>query len=709
LNSTAGLPVAPRLAAGAAVLCALAFGLAAGFVGLAAAGPELITRAADILRLPRATTARQIPVRLRGVVTLHDTAGQLLFVQDPSAGIYIWGRAGSDLNPGDDVEVEGTTAPGRFSPIVSLASARVMGRAALPQPRRVSLEEIDSGALDSQWVEVEAVVRGQSQEGDLPSLRLASATARLPALLYSNGQPLRTNLVDARIRLRGVAATRFGHDAQVLGFHLLVPGPEHLAVIEPGAADPFARPPASIESLRARRYPPDTDRRIRVQGVVTLHRPGRMLVVQDGTGAVEVRGPIAGSFAPGDVVEVAGFRGGDRNAPWLEEAEVRRADPPGKGGPEQPGAPGAPTMTAPPVLPAQPGGIASTNLPAGPVLVQLEATLLQTRLGAGSETTLGLAWDHQLVEVNLPDGAASRPQVAWAPGARVRVVGVWDAASGSPSGAQGGMHTGPARLWLRSLDDLQILAPPPFRWAGHGLALLAALAGAGLAGWSWHVRRRTEATLRRQEHELRQAFEERERLARDLHDNLIQSIYAVGLRLEESQRRVADEPQRVKDALAQSLGVLNRLIRDARGFIDGLRPQTVSGGELEAALKSMVILMAQPHGPRFIVHVDPEAARALDSNQATHLLHVAREAMSNASRHSQARQCSVRLEHRAGLRQFEIRDDGVGFVLDAADRPGYGLGNMRARARDLSATFRVDTAPGVGTSIRLELPPDPSR
>jgi signal transduction histidine kinase len=200
---------------------------------------------------------------------------------------------------------------------------------------------------------------------------------------------------------------------------------------------------------------------------------------------------------------------------------------------------------------------------------------------------------------------------------------------------------------------------------------------------------------------------ERDRIGRDLHDSIIQSLYAVGLSLEDVPELMAGSPAEASDRIDEAIESINLAIRDIRNFIYGLRPEAVDGSNVLAGLAAL----AEDVGRQALVDVetdlDQEAHLDLDEDAGRHLLQFAREALSNAARHGRPGRIVVRLSGEdTGAARLEISDDGVGFDPASARRTGHhGLENMEARAEALGARLTVDSRPGAGTRIILILGP----
>lgn len=245
-------------------------------------------------------------------------------------------------------------------------------------------------------------------------------------------------------------------------------------------------------------------------------------------------------------------------------------------------------------------------------------------------------------------------------------------------------------------------------WFWHGLRLLTYFLVLGYVsrGYLRIVSELTGALTqaRRAEEGLRQALEERERLARDLHDGIIQSIYAIGLSLAECRRLIVKDAQQAAKQLGEAITDLNTVIRDVRNFIVGIEPEIVDGKELETAMASLVRTMEGAHTLRFRLQMDPAAADRVTPSQATHLLYIAKEAMSNSLRHSNARNGLVSLRLGNGCVRLTVEDDGTGFNPRGTADQGHGLRNIQARAKELGAHCEVQSLSGHGTRVVLDVP-----
>ncbi len=218
-------------------------------------------------------------------------------------------------------------------------------------------------------------------------------------------------------------------------------------------------------------------------------------------------------------------------------------------------------------------------------------------------------------------------------------------------------------------------------------------------------RKRMEETLRQRERALRAAIEERERISQDLHDGILQSLFAVGLALESAKLTMPPRNLKVsRTSLNQAIDQLNDVMREIRNFIAGLGSDLLQGKDLPAALKQMLASLTEHQATRVRLAVEDRAAKALSTEQSLHLIRVIQEAVSNCIKHGHAQEARVSLRMlKRGVR-LSVRDNGRGFNQDAIKKAGRGLANMAARARKLGGRFTILSKVNEGTNIVLDFP-----
>ena len=199
-------------------------------------------------------------------------------------------------------------------------------------------------------------------------------------------------------------------------------------------------------------------------------------------------------------------------------------------------------------------------------------------------------------------------------------------------------------------------------------------------------------------------LEERERIGQDLHDGIIQSIYATGLGVEECVRLTDEAPGEVKARLEQVIEDLNVVIRDVRNYIVGLGPEGFQDGDLGQALADLARGLSLNGQIDLDLSVEPGINGALTPEQAGQFFHICREALTNVVKHALASRVALTIKRGKGVLLLTVKDDGVGFDPSHHACAGQGLRNMAERARRLGGSLNVESAPDLGTRMTLELP-----
>lgn len=236
----------------------------------------------------------------------------------------------------------------------------------------------------------------------------------------------------------------------------------------------------------------------------------------------------------------------------------------------------------------------------------------------------------------------------------------------------------------------------------------------GILGMSRDVteRKRMEEMLRQRERDVRAAIEERERISEDLHDGILQSIFAVGLGLESCRTLVAKLPRKkaatpLMAGLNRAIGQLNHVMTDVRNFIAGIESHVLEEADIGQTLRTMVQAMCASNGTACRVTIEEAAVRELSTEQAYHAMNVIREALSNSLRHSEAGRITLSFKRLRRSVRLSVTDNGKGFIPDSARDAGHGLINMSARARKLGGRIEVHSRPRQGTKVLLDIPGRP--
>ncbi len=199
---------------------------------------------------------------------------------------------------------------------------------------------------------------------------------------------------------------------------------------------------------------------------------------------------------------------------------------------------------------------------------------------------------------------------------------------------------------------------------------------------------------------------DRERIGRELHDGIIQNIYAAGLNLEEVLNRLADSPDHARAQIQIVMGTLDQTIQDIRNYIFNLQDNE-EARDLETRLQEMV------HDLRLdtLLEVDLQILGprcCCPPQQLTaQLTQITREALSNIVQHAQASQVQVTLAYEGHQIRLVVADNGLGLepaALETTALNGHGIPNMQARARLLGGTLAIRSSPGQGTEVAVTVP-----
>lgn len=200
-------------------------------------------------------------------------------------------------------------------------------------------------------------------------------------------------------------------------------------------------------------------------------------------------------------------------------------------------------------------------------------------------------------------------------------------------------------------------------------------------------------------------LEERERIGMDLHDGVIQSIYAVGLGLEDVMYQLEGQAgEEVRPAIEKAIDDLTGVIKDIRSYIFDLRPAGSEGTDLRDAIRHLVddVRVNALIDVKFECKTD--MLDLLDEQQSITLFHIAQEALNNVIKHSGATAATVRLTQKGRRFVLDVQDAGAGFELqEGGPKEKHGLRNMRDRARSVGGELTIDSGPGRGTAVRLEV------
>lgn len=260
----------------------------------------------------------------------------------------------------------------------------------------------------------------------------------------------------------------------------------------------------------------------------------------------------------------------------------------------------------------------------------------------------------------------------------------------------------PIRLSERVLGVVEAYSTEPNHFGDEDTALLAAFADQAATAIE-------TARLFGQARELA-LLQERDRIAKELHDGIIQTIYAVGLNLDYCRLTLHENPDDVEARLGDATAGLNRAISDIRNYILNLTHRVGGVVGLREAATSLAREYQQSGSPGLVpvsigVEIDDAASTAVPGERRIELVQVLREALANAVRHARPTHVTVAGRVEGGRLVLSVADDGIGFDTSAGStEEHHGLRNMANRARLLDGHLEIESAPGHGTTITVVVP-----
>lgn len=693
----------------------------------AVVGAAEVMPVAEVRALTREQAAQGRPVVVRGVIThawrIKDAMSLSggFSLQDDSAGIWVnikpvaspeepdteWIGLTEPM-PGMLVELLGTTTPGHYAPTIAAQSVRYLGNAPLPKEQAASLAELLEGVGNCQRVELRGVVQHTQQEGSGQGplrLEIGAHGGRFSMVISDPTGLEGVPLVDAEVRVTGVCKALFNFRGELNGVILQSIDAADLRIEHPPPADPFAVPEASQLALRQFRHDRQTEflHRQRFSGTVTLSRRDQFLYVQGPQRGFRVNTHSTGTFVPGDTVEVSGFVGRERGFGVMNEALVRPAS-------------GTHRSVLPAPLVVTSDRIFKTGSNATELFcedydgkrVVLRGTIASTDPLAPDCRQILLDCGGRLIAANVgPEETAAFASLQ--SGSEVEATGVCVVHLDAGSAATNEPRPVGFSLILPDATSVRILRAPPWWTPTRLWSVIGVLFGISLIPIAWGIALRHEVARQKAiiEDKTRRdvLYEERVRLARELHDTLEQHLTGVRMQIETARNDLDESPAQARDSLDAAEGMLAFSREEARLAVWSLRhPDLLEDGPAVAIRAS---LADRPGSPQVSVTESGTLCR-LSSVIEFHLLRIAQEALTNAIKHSRARAVEINFDYSAGLVTLSIRDDGCGFhpkpeeeLVGAAH---YGLIGMRERANKLNGTLEIDSGTGRGTQITLCVP-----
>ncbi|EDY21296.1 histidine kinase [Chthoniobacter flavus Ellin428] len=660
---------------------------ASAFLALRADDAPLptLTTARELRNLPEAEAARHYPVHLRAVVTLVEPRRTIFFRDDSGASFIRWGKNVPDLQAGDQIELEGLTYPGLYLTGIAANKVTVLAHGEPPEPRHMDYEQLASGQFHYDWVEVQGIVRSITPGEQYSVLKLALGNGSIDVYPVSDDPPPDEHLIDAVVRVAGIAAGYINDRRQLVAPHLRVRSLADVKVLEPAPAEAFAIEATPASQLL--RFAPNgrAGHRVKVHGVVTQQEPGSAVYLRDGTQGLRVRTTTTETFAPADVVEALGFPTMGTLSAELDDAVLRRT---GETSPVD-------------ANPAVVKDLAAGKLDAD--LVEVEANVRDV-LREPDRIRLTVQAADTAFQAIIPI-TANATEIPSA-GARVRLRGICRVVEATQPTRSFNTRARSFELLLsNSPGAVTILRRPPW-WTTQRLEIAAGIL-LGLAvlalAWAGLLRRqvRRQTTLIRTQVEAVTIADERQRIAREFHDTLEQELVGVSLRLDAASTRAGDS--KLHELLTSTQRLVQQLQAGVRSIVWNLRDSSLATQPLADAIRPAI---ANATSGRQLEILTIGQTRRLPEVIGHELLRVAQEATANAVKHGNAQRIVIRLDFSAAAQmRLVIEDDGAGFNTSAPVPAGhFGLIGIRERVEKLGGHFELRSQPGKGTTVEVQVP-----
>ena len=618
----------------------------------------ILTHAEQIRRLSPEQAALGYPVRVRGVITM-DAPAPDFFIQDATAGIYAEGsvlpRYAHLL--GQLVEIERITGPGKFAPVIREQSLRVLGKGVLPKAKLFPFAELADGRQDSQWARVRGIVRsvgidrGSWRETAL-AMRVASDGGEFNVRVPVARDQAVPSWVDSEVLIEGVCGSLYNANRQLTGILFYVPRLSFVTIAAPASE-------ASLSDLLRFSSKKGVRHRVRVRGVVGYQQLGNALfLVSQGKG-LRVLTQQSTPLKIGDLVDVLGFPAMGDSAPMLEDAVYQLVS--------HENAPEPVELNLDTPWEQFDGAV-----------VTAEAKLVNRQAQADGLRLL-LQQGDVFFDAALPPGVVEQRLLSVPLNSEVRITGICLVRSG-------GLWRIPQSIQYccACAQDLVVLGAPSWWNLSHTLWLLGMTALVLLFVAAWVVvlgrRLREQMDVIRQKLRSSAVLEERNRIARELHDTLEQELAGITMQLDLAVDCFQQAPGVAEQALETARNMSRHSMVEARRSVWDLRCQLLDDGDLVFALAKIV----EPLTPRGHVKVDTRFEGTpvrLPRPAEMNLLRIGQEAVANAMKHGLARHISIELRYAPESVRLTVSDDGQGFAADQASPAGhFGLLDMRERA-----------------------------
>ena len=696
----------------------------------------LLTNAVDVISLSAERAARSLRVSLTGVVTAADPVLKgRFFVQDSTGGVFVDNVNGRRPEPGDVVEVTGITYAGAFAPTVTAPSVHKIGTASLPLAKPVSVEQLMSGSEDSQRIEISGIVRDARNDGSRLTMDLVTGGYRFRAYLSvaSGFQP--EKLVGAQVRVRGTAAEAHNRSLRrLVAVEVYIPNLADLAVEKSESVNPFDSPAIPLDKLAQFRRGNSLTQRVHVRGKVTFQRPGECVFLEDRIFGLQVQSRQRTNLSPGEVIDAVGFLSFENYLPVLQDAVFRDA-----GEPQTPVKPQAVTIEE-----LQSGLYHADYISLSGKLIELTVNRGRPGTTLPGTTTMVLQTSN-ITFTAIANNLAGQAALAAIPiGSVLEVSGICLTQIDSDGKLES------FQILIGNPKDVLIIKKPGWLTPQRLLIGFVIVCSLLIVIVSWtvmlsrknsalnfliaerekarqalqqandqleeRVKERTaqlkfEITARKEsEVQFKAVLTERTRLAQELHDTVEQTLTGIALQLDAASKLHDRSPENSLRHLELARSLMAKSQVEVRQSVWDLRSRELEQFDLATALTegARQITCGTNVQVRFETRGKP---RSLPEVVEENLLRIGQEALANIIKHSGATHVDIELQFEQQQVCLQVKDNGTGFDLEKAAGPSeghFGLLGMSERTKRLGGRFSLSSKPEAGTSVRVEIPLNPS-
>lgn len=664
---------------------------------------------------------------IRGIVTVVTEHGRWAVVADDSGAIWcrIESIRPSDRQPpraplevGMEILAAGVVDRGAFAPRFLVEDVTILGTRTIPPPIPADLDRLFAGLDNAMRVTVEGVVQRDEEDSAMRHLTLGVRPRQLAVMVITgpNAEP-RTDLLDARVRVTGIVSAIRNTRGEFLAPRIFVASPDDIDVI---SAPPLAAeaPQVPLNALAVYRREALPEHRIVTEGVVVMATATGTLFIEDAAVGVRVQTrPGTPPWSVGDRVRVTGFVEMSRKVVGIIAADVQRLGP---------GHAPTPRAITPDEIAAINQEASTRRVIAVPgdydgCLVTFPARVVEVKPAGPDGGLLALSSGNTTLQALLNDPSIAR-LASIRPGSDVRVTGVIQLQLQGDEGLRS-LATDPVvrqmSLLLRSADDVVVVRAPSWWTPARLAALLGALASVLAAALVWValLRREVRSTTLRLADEMQSrrnaaidfqaTLRERNRLAANLHDTLLQTLRGIDFQLGACQAQGDKPAGNPWEYLDVARKMVNHAAEELRGSVWALRTTPVAGKSFDESLEAIARQTGHGHAEHIAVRTSGQAFE-VPQFVAGNLLLVAQEAIHNALAHADAGQIDVdaAFDAAAGTVELTVVDDGRGFTQGTQSGPDqghFGLTGMRERIERLGGTFAIDSRLGAGTTVRAKV------